>query len=305
MTLPRVLVTGGTGLIGPHAVAELVRRGADVHVVARRIPDPLPAGVTAHAGDLLNADTMAGLVTELRPTHLLHLAWTTAHSLYWRSPDNLDWLAATLRLARAFAEAGGARMVTAGTCAEYDWTSPDLATGLCHEHGTPTCPHTFYGTAKDACRRVLDAHAAEAGIQAAWGRVFLLFGAAEDRRRLVASIIANLWAGEPALCSAGTQVRDFLAVEDMGAAFAALTLSDVTGPVNLASGEPRSIAEVALTIGRLMDRPDLIRLGALPMRPDDPPRLVADVCRLHKEVGFTPAISFEDRLATCIAAMKP
>jgi len=301
----RVLVTGGTGLIGPHAVAELVRRGAEVHVVARRIPDPVPAGVTAHAGNLLDADAMAALVAELRPTHLLHLAWVTAHGLYWRSPENLDWLAATVRLARAFAEAGGTRMVTAGTCAEYGWTDPALVTGDCGERTTPLQPHTFYGTVKDACRRTLEAYAAEAGIQAAWGRVFLLYGAAEDRRRLVASIIASLWAGEPAACSAGTQIRDFLAVEDMGAAFAALTLSDVCGPVNLGSGEPRSIADVALAIGRLMGRPDLIRLGALPMRSDDPPRLVADVRRLRDEVGFVPAAGFEKRLAACIAAMRP
>ena len=302
---PRVLVTGGTGLIGPHAVAELARRGAEVHVVGRHATAGMPKGVTFHAGNLLDADATAALVAGLRPTHLLHLAWVTAHGHYWRAPENLDWLAATARLARAFAEAGGTRMVTAGTCAEYDWTDPDLVAGDCVENRTPAHPHTFYGTVKDACRRTLESYAVEAGIQAAWGRVFLLFGAAEDRRRLVASIIASLWAGEPALCSAGTQIRDFLAVEDMGAAFAALTLSDACGPVNLGSGEPRSIADVALAIGRLMGRPELIRLGALPMRPDDPPRLVADIHRLRTEVGFTPAAGFEERLAACIAAMKP
>ncbi|KAA0677115.1 NAD-dependent epimerase/dehydratase family protein [Azospirillum brasilense] len=305
MTAARVLITGGTGLIGPHAVAGLARRGAEVHVVGRHAPAGLPDGVAFHAGDLLDANAMARLVGGLRPTHLLHLAWVTAHGHYWRAPENLDWLAATVRLARAFAEAGGTRMVSAGTCAEYDWTDPGLATGDCGEGTTPILPHTFYGRIKDACWRSLEAYAAEADVQMAWGRVFLLFGAAEDRRRLVASIIASLWAGEPALCSAGTQIRDFLAVEDMGAAFAALTLSEACGPVNLGSGEPRSIADVALAIGRLMGRPDLIRLGALPMRADDPPRLVADVRRLRDEVGFAPSARLEERLAACIAALKP
>lgn len=303
--MARVLVTGGTGLIGSHAVAELVRRGAEVHVVARRVPLNLPDGVMFHAANVLDSNAMAALVGGLRTTHLLHLAWVTAHGHYWQAPENMDWLAATVRLSRAFAEAGGMRMVSAGTCAEYDWTAPDLAIGDCDEATTPIRPHTFYGRIKDACRRSLEAYAAEIGIQVAWGRVFLLFGASEDRRRLVASIIDSLWAGKTAACSAGTQIRDFLAVEDMGAAFAALTLSKVCGPVNLGSGEPRSIAEVALAIGQRMERPDLLRLGALPMRPDDPHRLVADVCRLRDEVGFTPTIGFEERLAACIDAMKP
>jgi len=298
--MKRILVTGASGLIGRHAVAALVRQGGwDIHVAARRLPElPSGDGVTAHAVDLLDPLGPTELLRRTAPSHLLHLAWTTEHGRFWRAPENLDWVAATLRLARAFAEAGGRRMVAGGTCAEYDWSAPELVDGSCHEDATPTLPHTLYGVAKDACRRMLTAFGAEAGIETAWGRIFFPFGPGEDPRRLIPSIIGNLRACIAAPCSPGTQVRDFIAGEDAGAAFAAITASGVTGAVNVGSGIPMTIAEVALTVGRAMGRPDLIHLGALPLRPDDPPRLVADVRRLTDEVGFRCGASLEQRITS-------
>ena len=61
----------------------------------------------------------------MAPTHLLHLAWYAEPGLFWRSPENLRWVEASLRLLRAFAEHGGQRAVMAGSCAEYAWQPRD------------------------------------------------------------------------------------------------------------------------------------------------------------------------------------
>ena len=52
----------------------------------------------------------------------------------------------------------------------------------------------------------------------------------------MASVIRSLLAGEPARCSHGNQVRDYLFAEDVADAFVALLESDVTGPINIALG---------------------------------------------------------------------
>ncbi len=300
--MTRIIVTGGTGIIGRHAVRTLAERGYEVHLVGRSRPADASPCSTFHEVDLLDSEAVRGTFGKVGAERLLHLAWVTAHGAYWRSAENLDWTAATLRMVRAFSDTGGKRLVVAGTCAEYDWTDPGLIDGNCREDSTPIRPHTLYGVAKDSCRRVLSAFAAEAGLSWAWGRVFLLFDPLEDHRRFVASIIDHLKRGDRAACSAGTQVRDFLAARDVGAALARLTASDVDGVVNIASGEGRTLADVAMTIADIMGRPDLIGLGDLPMRADDPPRLVADISRLRDEVGYCPAADLAIRLAECVAA---
>jgi uncharacterized protein YbjT (DUF2867 family) len=52
----KILVTGGTGNVGGAVVTELLKRGAEVRVLARKQPEPdkLPAGVEVAIGDLLD-----------------------------------------------------------------------------------------------------------------------------------------------------------------------------------------------------------------------------------------------------------
>ncbi len=284
----RVLVTGAGGLIGSNALAPLLALGYEVHTIGRHERSG-PAGVHWHRLDLLEQDP-AGLLRELSPSHLLHLAWYTEHGRFWESPENLAWVGATLRLLRRFAEAGGRRAAIAGTCAEYDWSTPreqlrDRAAD--GSPGSPERPSTLYGVAKRATRELAEAYADSAGVSVAWGRIFLLYGPGEDERRLLPSVARALLAGAEAPTTDGRQVRDLLHAADAGAAFAALLDSRVEGPVNVASGEGVPLANVIELIAEATGRPDLLRMGALPARAGDPPRLVADVRRLREEVGFT------------------
>ncbi|MEW5729780.1 MAG: NAD(P)-dependent oxidoreductase [Pseudomonadota bacterium] len=291
--MTRVLVTGATGFIGRHAVAPLLERGFEVHALARRPVDA--EGVTWHEADLLDGPATARVVAAVEASHCLHLAWDVGPG-FWSAPANADWVAASLNLMRAFHLAGGTRFVSAGTCAEYDWSLP---VGTLPEDA-PKAPSTFYGVAKDATRRVLEGYAAQVGMGWAWGVLFLSFGPFERPERLVPSVIRSLLAGQEAHTTAGTQVRDFMDCRDQGAAFAALVASDVVGAVNIGGGEGVSVADLVRMIGDAAGRPDLLRIGALAMRAGEPGRLVADVTRLRAEVGFTPARDLAGAVADAV-----
>lgn len=293
----RVLVTGGSGFIGRHVLEPLVRRGFEVHSVTSREPPPRAPRVRWHRADLLDCRGHGDLLAAADPTHLLHLAWYAEHGRFWTSTQNVRWSAATLALVQAFAERGGRRAVLAGSCAEYRWGDR----GPLVEDVTPLEPRTLYGTAKNATRAVLAAAADELGLDFAWGRVFFLYGPAEPPGRLVASVARALVAGDRAATGDGTQVRDFLHVADVGAAFAALTDSPVGGTVNIASGEGRTLREVIVAIAAATGREDLLDIGALPSRPGDPHELVADVARLRDEVGFAPTIGLNDGIEQTVA----
>jgi nucleoside-diphosphate-sugar epimerase len=236
----------------------------------------------------------------------VHLAWTTSHGKFWNDPLNLDWVAATLRIARAFRAAGGARFVGVGTCFEYDLTLSDAPL---IERASPTTTGGLYGVAKDACRRLLESFAAEVDMSFAWARIFHLYGAGEDPRRLVSDVATKVAAGDIALCSSGRQKRDFMHVADAGAAIAKLATSDVGGPVNIASGEATTVGDVARLVGATLRRPDLVVMGGIPDRAGDPPSILADVARLRDEVGFRPrfalAAGLEDALRQIGATGAP
>jgi nucleoside-diphosphate-sugar epimerase len=251
--------------------------------------------VRAHEADLFDAAAVAETIERARPSHLLHLTWTTEPGSYWATPENVRWLEASLSLLRAFAVHGGERVVMAGTCAEYDWGE-----GICRENVTPLRPASLYGACKNALRDVSEALASRLGLRAAWGRVFFLYGPHEHPQRLVASVIASLLRGQPALCSEGTQRRDFLHVQDVADAFVELLQSDLSGPVNLASGEAVSVRSVVEGIADQLGARHLLRLGARLLPLGEPPLVVADVARLRQELRWAPRLSLQAGLAQTV-----
>jgi nucleoside-diphosphate-sugar epimerase len=292
-----VLVTGAGGFLGAATLAHLAQGGHEVHAVSTRSRPNTPE-VAWHVADLLQAGAADELITLVRPELLLHLAWYSEHGRYWMSAENVRWVEATLRLVRSFVERGGQRAVLAGTCAEYAWDGQDKALS---ERETPLRPATLYGVSKNATRCVAEAFAEQAGIELAWGRIFFVYGPGEGDRRLVPSVVRSLLEARQASVTEGLQVRDFMHVNDVGAAFVALLDSDVHGAVNVGTGTGVTVRELVETIGSLTGRPELIALGAVPTRVDEPRSLVADVGRLRDEVGFRPRTSLRDGLEGTIA----
>jgi nucleoside-diphosphate-sugar epimerase len=85
-------------------------------------------------------------------------------------------------------------------------------------------------------------------------------------------------------------------VEDVARALVHILTSTVSGPVNIGTGEPISIAHAVSELALRAGRPDLLRLGALPPREDDVPLLIPDIERLRDEVGFRPALTLAEGL---------
>jgi nucleoside-diphosphate-sugar epimerase len=290
----RVLVTGATGFIGQHMPALLRARGFETHITARGTL-PETAGITAHGVDLMRQDEAQRLIKDIRPDIIIHTAWYVAHGRFWTAPENIDWLEASTALAAYAAEAGTRRFVGLGTCAEYATEAGDDAYPW--PETRRIAPATPYGEAKAALARRLNEMAeGRARFSFAWARLFHLFGPGENPARLVPSIMLALREGREAQCASGRPVRDFISTQNAAAAITALATSATTGPVNIASGAPISIAAMARLIAEIAGRPYLLRLGALPDRPNEPPYMVAHTGRLRREVGFTGRVSLAAEL---------
>jgi nucleoside-diphosphate-sugar epimerase len=295
----RVLVTGSAGFIGRYVTPLLLAKGYEVHGVGRREMQNPDTALVYHQVDLLDPAETRGLIQHIKPHSLIHLAWNATPGKFWTTLENLDWVAASLVLTRAFAENGGKRAVYAGTCAEYEWSE-----ALLDEGRTPLRPQTIYGVSKDALQKILAISADALGISIAWGRVFFLYGPGEAHGRLIPDVIRALVQGEPALCSTGTQLRDFMHVEDVAEAFVAILESQAVGPINIASGDCRPLRDIVMQIATNLDRPDLVRFGARPMQKGEPPELRASTRILNEGVGFRPRRSLESGLAELCALAR-
>jgi nucleoside-diphosphate-sugar epimerase len=295
----RVFVTGAGGFIGRQVLTPLLEAGCEIHAASLTVPDEAPAGIHWYSHNLLNTVEVEDLLRTVRPTHLLNLAWYAAPGKFWNAPENRLWLQAGKDLLKAFQTNGGQRAVFAGSCAEYE-----TGHGRCIENQTPLKPATLYGLCKHELQQFAASYANQNGLSVAWGRIFHLYGPYEYPQRFVPSVICSLLLGKEARCTEGTQLRDFMHVRDVASALVALLLSPVEGAVNIASGGPVHLAEMAMQIAAHLGAEERLKIGSLPMPADDPPVLTASVERLKHDVNWSPSIPLESGIEETIAWWK-
>jgi len=269
----KVLVTGATGFVGRQVVRSLADHGAELHLVVRASKESLVRTLpkvarTISTKDLFSESTSWWADQCDGVDAVVHLAWYAEPGKYLVSQKNLDCLVGSLNLAKGAAQAGIKRFIGVGTCFEYDLACGVLSTG------TPLKPITPYADAKAALYLSLSHWLPMQSVTFAWCRLFYLYGEGEDRRRLVPYLRSKLENGVPAELTRGEQIRDFLDVAEAGRMIAEVALSDQIGAVNICSGTPITVRQLAEQIADEYGRRDLLRFGARPDNIVDPPCVV-------------------------------
>lgn len=253
------ILTGATGFVGRQVLRALTARDVRIRAVVR---DGRQAAL-AHAVESIvtTSDLFAESAEWCAETCrgadiLIHVAWYAENGKYLHSDRNLDCLIGTLQLARGAISAGVRRFVGIGTCFEYDLAGGTLSLD------TPLRPTTLYGGAKAAAFTALSQWFAQHGREFAWCRLFYLYGEGEDERRLVPYLHARLSRGEPADLTSGNQIRDYLDAREAGEMIAATALGCEHGPLNICSGIPVTVRQLAEQIADGYGRHDLLNFGA-------------------------------------------
>ncbi len=296
----RVFVTGATGFIGYHVVEALLARD---HTVAALVgPDssstrlaPFTGRFDTVSGTLEDGALLQTAINRFEPEACIHLAWYAEPEKYLYEKKSLSSLTASISLFDTLIGWGCRHIIGAGTCFEYDTSFGYL------REDTPVRPASLYGAAKLSCYLLGAQLASQAGIRFAWCRIFNPYGPRENPRRLIPGSIAALRQGIPFLASPGEQIRDYIHVTDVARAFVAVLENRAEGIYNISTANPVSVREALETVGRIMDRLDLIQVGALPYRAFDPAFICGNNERL-KNLGWKPVYSLAQGLAQTIDA---
>jgi len=294
----QVLVTGATGFIGAQIARCCLGAGCEVCVLARPESDrwrlrDVEGELRWLVADLGDRAAVARALDAIEPATCIHAAWYAVPGRYLHALDNLEHLHTTLDLAAQLAARGCPHFIGLGTCIEYD---TDL--GYLSETSA-TQPRSLYAACKLSAQIALEQLATVTGMQVAWLRLFYQYGPCEREQRLVPHLIRSLLGDRPVALTPGEQVRDFLHVADVAAAVWAIARQQAAGVFNIGSGQPLAVRDLALTIGDMLGKRELIQLGAQPYREGEAMFLCANNQRL-RSLGWQPQYSLEAGLAATI-----
>jgi dTDP-6-deoxy-L-talose 4-dehydrogenase (NAD+) len=271
--MKNILITGAAGFVGRKVLNSLSVKDVSLSLVVREsqslefinLPNIANIFVTK---DLFLEDMdwwsqkCAGIDT------IIHAAWYAEPGQYLQSTKNFDCLIGSLNLVKGAISAGVRRFIGVGTCFEYDLSAAVLSIDSSLKPSTP------YADSKLALFIALSHMLHEYDVEFAWCRLFYLYGDGENPRRLVPYLRSKLAKGEYAELTSGNQIRDFMNVTDVGRIISDVALGGSKGAINVCSGVPITVKQLALKIADEYGRRDLLKFGARPDNLIDPPCVI-------------------------------
>jgi UDP-glucose 4-epimerase len=300
----RILVAGGAGYIGSHAVRYLRRAGHEVWVydnLSRGHREAVPSELLV-VGELEDQRKVTEVLRETKIDAVMHFAAfalvgesVADPALYYRNN-----VVAAISLAEAMRAAGVGKIVFSSTTATYGAPEKQPIS-----EDEPQAPINPYGFTKLVFEHVLEDYARAYGWGYAALRYFNAAGASPDgdlgedhdpESHLIPIVLQVALGqreqivifGDDYPTPDGTCIRDYVHVDDL--ADAHLKALELLSPgkglqLNLGTGHGHSVREVIDACRRVTGHTIPERMGA--RRPGDPPALVADATRAAQVLGWT------------------
>lgn len=298
--MTRILITGATGFIGRHLVDHLLKNGDELILLVREHyagGRPLPGNLPRIRdrfelvyADLRSLNLVNRAVREAGAEVVIHLAAAGASDPFLNPETAVRHnVTGTINLMRAAFEKGDVeRLIIARTPGEL-------------------ASMNTYAASKRSAWNFAEMYAATQGWPIVGGMIFQCYGVGQPSNTVIPAAVRAAQAGRDFPMTTGTQVRDWIAVEDVTAGLQAMVRAAELSPgstVDLGTGEGTSVAEVVSLIYELAETGGRPLVGKLPSRPGEMTTQIADVAQTVTQLGWRPQISLRDGLGRLIHPKK-
>lgn len=256
--MPSILVTGSTGFVGRHVVAELVAQGYTVSALVRDTSKLSGLSWCNDVNIIEGTLENSGSVSMQRHDVLMHLAWDglpnyqNLFHIEQNFPQSYNFI-------RQQISTGTSKILVLGTCLEYGLVEGELS--ACRK----TDPQNAYAVAKDTLHKHLRELAKQNHFSLLWARLFYIYGPGQNAKSFLPQLAAALKRGDPEFrMSGGEQLRDYLPVEDAATQIVELLESPQSGAFNICSGQPISMRRFAEQYIQSQDGHIELNLGHFP-----------------------------------------
>jgi len=307
-TSRRLLVTGAAGFIGSAFVRHWLERRPDDHVVVldlltyagdKRNLDGLDVRLVH--GDICDLDLAERLLAEEELDTVVNFAAESHNSLATLDPGRFFRTNAlgTQALLEAARRHGVARFHHVSTCEVYGDLPLDSEEAFTED--SPYRPRTPYNASKAAADHAVRAYHETFGLPVTITNCSNNYGPRQFPEKLVPLFVTNALDDIPLPLYASTaNRREWLHVDDHCRAIELVLIEGREGETyNVGSGLERSIEEIADLVLELTGKPESLKT-IVPDRPGHDRRYLLDSSKLRRELGWEPAIPFDEGLRATV-----
>jgi UDP-glucose 4-epimerase len=287
----KCLMTGASGFIGRQLLEFLFKYGVEINTFDRQ-SNYLTFPVKQYVGDLRDADLVEACVEQSNPEIIFHLA-----AFKERSSKLEDFstaidtnLIGALNLFKAAARLNNLRSI--------------VIVGTAEEYGRNVCPFTesmreapvsAYSFSKLCLTHLCEVLHNLYKIPFTVVRPTLAYGPGQPADMFLPALIKSLISNKQFPMTPGEQTRDFVYISDLVDALvsSALNSKAVGQIINIGSGMPVSISELALRVQRLLNKTNLVRTGDIDYRSGEIMDYYVDITKAKNLLGWTPKVSLD------------
>ena len=296
----KILLAGGTGFIGYHLAKKFLKLKWKVTSVSTKKPKKIRKlkKVNYLICDISDKKKLSKILP-LDFDYVINLAGYVDHSNSIKTMKS--HFLGCKNLSTIFKNSRIKKFIQIGSCIEYGKKkSPQIEKKINNQK-----IYSVYGSAKLKSTNLLLKFNREFDFPVTILRLYLIYGSHQDPNRVIPITIMKSIYDEKFDCSKGTQLRDFLHIDDLVLAITKCLRSDksIGQVINLGSGKPIKIKKVIQKICNIikLGKP---QFGKIKYRKDEIMTLYPKINKAKRLLNWKPKITITERLKKTINFYK-